>query len=565
MFTLSATTLLLFTPVAAQVVGGGSETLFQWNGGAIGDAFGCSVAGAGDVDQDGVADVIVGAYGASPGGLTMAGSAFVYSGANGALLHHWDGGAAGDFFGFSVSGIGDINNDSFDDLIIGAINAADSGGVSRVGSVYAYSGADGTQLHHWEGGLPEDSFGHSVSSAGDINMDGIADVIVGANGTDPGGRNRAGSAYVYSGADGNLLFQWDGTGEFDELGYSVSGVGDVNADGVPDLIVGAHQRRLGGWVQVGSAYVFSGADGSLIYQWDGGAQGDAFGRSVSEAGDVNADNVPDMIIGASWTDPGGRSLAGSAYVYSGADGSLLHQWDGLARDNYFGTSVSAAGDTNGDGFDDLVIGATGADPNGLSSAGSSYLYSGRDGSMLHRWDGSSTGSEFGFSIAGAGDIDGNGFPDVIVGARQTPPGSTWNTGSAYLLSFKPFLYSSAFEISASSGGIVSFVLDFPDSAGLYKYKILISETGTGPTTYGVEIPLTLDSLVNRTFFGNYPISNHNGLQGDLDSSGDAFGSLTVPAGISSLIGKTFFLAAIANPTGQLPEFSSIASTVLITP
>ena len=118
--------------------------------------------------------------------------------------------------------------------------------------------------------------------------------------------------------------------------------GDVNGDGKPDFIVGAHQADPGGRADAGSAYVYSGADGSLLYQKDGGATGDNFGLSVSTAGDVNGDGKADFIVGAHGADPGGRADAGSAYVYSGADGSILYQKDGGATGDFFGHSVGGA-------------------------------------------------------------------------------------------------------------------------------------------------------------------------------------------------------------------------------
>ena len=174
MTSLCAIIFLLATPAFAQTVGGGQQKLHQWDGQGFIDRLGSSVSNAGDVNGDGFADVIAGAYGADPGGLADAGSAYVYSGADGSLLYQWDGGAAVDLFGLSVSGAGDINGDGFADLIVGAF-AADPGGLASAGSAYAYSGVDGSLLYQWDGGAGLDFFGTSVSDAGDVNGDGSAE------------------------------------------------------------------------------------------------------------------------------------------------------------------------------------------------------------------------------------------------------------------------------------------------------------------------------------------------------------------------------------------------------
>jgi hypothetical protein len=543
---LLTTLFLLSANPIAQTVGGEYDILHQWNGGT---SFGSSVSGAGDVNADGFIDFIVGA----PEKHNKSGSAYVLSGTDGSLLHQWDGNSGLNFFGHSVSGAGDANGDGYDDLLVGAYGESGTSG-----SAYLYSGADGSLLHQWTGQpWSSDYFGRSVSDAGDVNADGFGDVIVGATYASPGGLTYAGSAFVFSGLDGSQLFQWNGEAASYNFGDSVSAAGDVNGDGFGDLIVGAPAADPGGSANAGSAFVFSGANGSLLYRWNGDADHFHFGNSVSDAGDVNGDGFADLVVGAPWANNGGLNSAGSAYVFSGADGSLLHQWDSDSAETWFGDSVSSAGDVNGDGFDDLIVGAPWADHGGFSRAGSAFFYSGLDGSLLHQGTGGSRYEYYGTSVSGAGDVDGNGLADVIIGAS--------GRGSAFAYSFNPFLQANATTISASTGGVLNLNLNFPDAAGFDEYKILISKSGIGPSWHGVNIPLTRDSLVLDTYFGIYPVSVNN-MHGTLDANGDASGSLTVPAGISStLIGNTFFFAAIANQLSQLPEYSSVAVLITITP
>jgi hypothetical protein len=353
--TTAVLALSLFPASAhAQLVGGQWETKLRFDGQAVYNWLGQSVSGAGDVDGDGFDDLILGAYNAAPGGLSGAGSAYVYSGATGALIWQFDGQAAGDRLG-SVSGAGDVDGDGFDDLIVGA-NTANPGGLTNAGSAYVYSGATGALIWQFDGQAAGDSLGRSVSGAGDVDGDGFDDLILGAYNAAPGGLSGAGSAYVYSGATGALLGQFDGQATGDGLGVSVSGAGDVDGDGFDDLIVGAYLADPGGLSNAGSAYVYSGATGALIRQFDGQAVYEDLGHSVSGAGDIDGDGFDDVIVGASAASPGGLAYAGSAYVYSGATGALLRQFDGQAAFDRLG-SVSGAGDVDGDGFDDLIVGA----------------------------------------------------------------------------------------------------------------------------------------------------------------------------------------------------------------
>ncbi|MFA6548848.1 MAG: integrin alpha, partial [Candidatus Margulisiibacteriota bacterium] len=159
-------------------------------------------------------------------------------------------------------------------------------------------------------------------------------------------------------------------------GCSVSTAGDVNGDSRSDFIVGAYFADPGGLSAAGTAYVYSGATGTVLYTLNGAAAGDNFGASVSTAGDVNGDGKSDFIVGADLTDPAGVGTnAGTAYVYSGATGTLLYSRNGAAAGDNFGHSVSTAGDVNGDGKSDFIVGAYFAIPVGVGAeAGSAYVY-----------------------------------------------------------------------------------------------------------------------------------------------------------------------------------------------
>lgn len=393
--------------------------VMTFTGETAGDSFGASVCSAGDVNNDGTVDLIVGAPG---GAADSSGRAYVYSGLTGALLYTFTGDAPGDIFGNSVSGAGDVDKDGYADLIVGA-PGNDSSGINH-GRAYLYSGKTGELLFTFADPVAVDGVGWSVSGAGDVDNDTYDDVIVGAPFHIFGrGQNHGGRAYVYSGRTGALLLTLFGQDGFEQqFGVSVSGAGDVNNDSHDDVIVGSWGNR---------AYVFSGKTGKLLHTFDGEGTLDKLGWSVSGAGDVNNDGYDDLIVGATRNDAGGNN-AGRAYVYSGQLGTLLFTFTGETAGDNFGWSVSGCGDYNDDGFVDLIVGAQGNDAGG-SDAGRVYVYSGFSGELINTITGESAGDWFGCSVSGAGDVNNDGVAEVFVGARQNDAGGD-NSGRAYVYS-----------------------------------------------------------------------------------------------------------------------------------
>ena len=386
-----------------------------------------------------------------------------------------NGAAAGDVSGYSVASAGDVNGDGLADVIVGA-PFADPGLISRsnAGSSYVvYGNASpsdvdlsflGTSGFRIDGDSRHagDNSGWSVASAGDVNRDGFADVIVGAPYADPSSGAGAGSSYVIYGSaspsDVNLSFagfngfRIDGAATGDQSGWSVDSAGDVNGDGLADVIVGAPYADPSSRADAGSSYVIYGKAspsdvdlsslGSSGFRIDGAAAYDWSGYSVASAGDVNGDGRADVIVGAPTANPSSGNYAGSSYVIYGTAspsninlaslGSSGVRIDGAAAGDWSGNSVASAGDVNGDGRADVIVGAPYADPSSGNNAGSSYVIYGTPspsnvdlaslGSSGVRIDGAAAGDQSGYSVASAGDVNGDGRTDVIVGApSQTPP------------------------------------------------------------------------------------------------------------------------------------------------
>ena len=344
------------------------------------------------------------------------------------LLYRFDGAAPSDYMGSSVAGVGDINGDGINDFVMSAVGA-DPGGISKAGSVYAYSGANGSLIWQWDGTQASQYLGE-VAGGGDVDVDGFADVIIGTPHTDYGGITDAGSVSVYSGRNGSLLLQWHGAFASCGFGTAVANAGDINGDGHSDVIVGAPSGS-------NAVFVYSGATGSLLAQLNGTTAGDRFGGQVANAGDANGDGINDIVIGATGTtSPTGRTNAGSVYVYSGSTFSQLWRQDGYKADDLLGYSVGHAGDLNGDGFDDVIAGAAGANSMGMINNGTACALSGIDGSLIWDWHGGNEGDFFGHAVAGVGDFNNDGIDDVAVSAAQADSlGSIFDdNGAVYVYS-----------------------------------------------------------------------------------------------------------------------------------
>jgi len=552
-----AALLFLSRFLPAQTVGGALDKIRQWNGPVSLEEFGRSVSGTGDLDGDGLDDV---AAGQPFGGGVGFGSVFAFSGLTGEPLWKVDGPDRGFTLGMSLAGLGDLDGDGVADLVAGA-SYSDPNGLISAGSAVILSGAAGDIVRQFDGQTPNGQFGNAVAGTGDLDGDGIEDILIGASAEDPNGVPDAGSAYVFSGATGALLFRIDGPSESARLGTSIAGTGDVDGDGAGDFLVGAPQADPNGLTSAGSAYLYSGATAALIRRLDGPTAFAYFGCAVAGAGDVDGDGTPDILVGAPFASPNGLANAGSAFLFSGATGGLLRTFDGQAAFDQFGQAVGSAGDVDGDGIPESMVSAPRASANGLALSGSVFLFSGASGSPLFRFDGLAQGDQMGSVLSGAGDVDGDGQADFLAGSGFADPDGHTEAGMVLLFGRNPILTASAEVLSVSGGGSVDYTIDFPDADAGAGYTILMSAHGTGPALlHGLLVPLARDSLFRASLRGSTP-PQASGFQGTLDGEGKAAARITAPPGALGLklLGRRFPLTlAVVNSRF---DFSSVARSL----
>ncbi|MBX7042003.1 MAG: FG-GAP-like repeat-containing protein [Ignavibacteria bacterium] len=399
--------------------------------------FGSCVATAGDVNGDGYSDVLVSSNTYPYDGYNKAGKVSLFTGSQSGLstTFAWsnESNQQDALYGYSVSTAGDVNSDGYSDVIVGAYSY--DNGQANEGRVYIYHGSS-TGLSTTANTVSESNsasalFGYSVSTAGDVNGDGFSDVLVGGPGWAGSGR-----VYVFHGSLSGISTVWnyslnaDGSGYY--LGCSVSTAGDVNGDGYSDVIVGA-ENYSNGQTEEGKAYIHYGGSTGLntIAAWSSEIN-QAFaklGHSVSTAGDINGDGYSDVIAGAIGYD-NGQTNEGGVWVYygsvSGISGSSFLEKNVTSAS--FGTSVASAGDVNGDGYSDVIIGADGYS-NPETTEGAAFVYNGSAAglTLTPGWSAESNQAlaGMGFSVATAGDVNGDGYSDVVIGTRYYSNGQTY--------------------------------------------------------------------------------------------------------------------------------------------
>jgi hypothetical protein len=323
---------------------------------------------------------------------------------------------------------------------------------------------------------PYEYLGWSVSTLDDVNNDGVEDFLVSSNPT------TAGKVTCYSGATGAPLYSVLGTTPGGFFGYSIARLSDLNGDGIRDFAAGAPYSNIGGLATTGQVHVCSGANGAILMTVNGLAGGEFFGTPIAEIGDINGDNVPDLLVGAAYASPGGVGQAGLARIISGSTGQILRTHSGTVQGIALGNALCGAGDVDLDGVQDYAIASPSNTASGPGPAGPVVVSSGATGAVIRTIaaspvpPGFSVNDNFGLGLSNAGDLDGDGFSDLVLGCAP------W-------LGFPP---SQAREIHAYSGATGALITKQVASPGF---------TPLAPSRAATGLDLTGDGAPDWAAYG----------------------------------------------------------------
>ncbi|MBL4652179.1 MAG: FG-GAP repeat protein, partial [Flavobacteriales bacterium] len=502
------------------------------------DWFGNSVSDIGDLDGDGVLDLAVGARADDDGGTDRGSVRIIFLNSDGTVkvvqkISDTQGGFTGvldngDWFGMSITNLGDLDGDGITDIAVGA-RADDDGGTNRGAVWVLFLNSNGTVKSYqkisstsgdFSGTLNDgDRFGIEVENLGDMDQDGVTDILVGAFKDAANGTNAGSFWILYLNPDGTVKNEFEITqGQFgfsgvidggDFFGVSVANVGDLNGDGITEIAVGACKDD-DGFSDAGAVWIIDLVDTCTntlplppddtvclaiggfqkISATQGGFTGslgseDWFARSIDAMGDFNGDGVNDIVVGSRHDDDGGTDQGAVWILYLNTDGTVnsyskISETQGgflgtLDPDDYFGTSCSKIGDIDGDGIDDIAVGAIYDDDGGVNHGAVWIIFLNPDGSVKNFQKISDTqgglvdvfddNDWFGNTVSDIGDFDGDGVFDIAVGSRADDDGGSNRGAIRIILLNSDGTVKSFQKISDTQGGFMG-VLDNGDWFGM---------------------------------------------------------------------------------------------------
>lgn len=527
-----------------QVIGGGWRTRFEWGRSFADptDYFGSLVHAPGDLDGDGAGDVVTSKVYWATGYWDIR----AFSGRDGRVLWSQSTGVRWDTYTFLRSSIvADLDGDGVNELAVGDIEFGNS-----TGRVLIHSGATGilvSEIHP----ITTDmwAFGWSIADVGDVDLDGVPDLLIGAP-LNP----YSGSAFVHSGRTGQFLRQylpppvsysrW-------AFGQSVGAIADLDGDSFADHLIGTGSSRSNGVDSTGQIFVYSGGSGALLLdirgegeEWLG--RGDLLG-----APDLDGDTTPDFLVAFPGRAPLPLEIDSYVLALSGATGERLWKCSDpvsySSGGSFLGRSIALDRDWTGDGVPEILAGA----PHNIlpthvtyPAPGRIFLLDGASGHRLRSFGAGDAADGFGYSLAVVSPSPLYPRGAIAVGSPlvHTP---TLGDGAVYLLEFEPGLAANTGQISATAGGTIVLNLEFPKAAAGHAFRVLASATGTGPLHLGhAAVPLSRDGLLERTLHATGAWN-----LGRLDSRGDATLTWSIAPGLLlPWLGRTLWLAAVEGET-----------------
>ncbi|MFT7618767.1 MAG: hypothetical protein ACI97A_002414 [Planctomycetota bacterium] len=554
------TIICLLVAICSSIPVFGQDSIYRFYGTSY-QGFLREVAAGGNLDDDGIPDFILSEVFATVFGTQNTGRISAYSGRTGTLLYFLSGVPGQNHkFGHELDFIGDINGDGRTDFIASDPFASFNGIES--GRVTVHSGVDGAVLFTYDGN-PDldfdgsgDFLGFAISGAGDANNDGTPDFMYGRPGNYIAGgacsaANDSGEVVVRSGVDGTVIFNITGQPFCRTLGFSLDGVGDVNGDGYDDIVVGHDNAGLG------QVIVAGGSPPAIIHVIDGLPRS-FLGHRVFGAGDVNGDGTADFAAFSFVFDASFNPLPGELTIFSGVDASAIHHLTGQSNHDRFGAGFEPVEDLDGDGKDEFLIGAWGADPNGGSS-GILELFNGADASSLFSWNGSAAGNGVGDhgTFAPLGDVNFDGKLDVVATRTIMPI----YQGQADVFTVRDLpLEVLPHTTSISYGSYVHFALNAPATESGNTYYLLGSVSGFTPGIElggGLNLPLNPDIFLQFTLdFDNSPIFGGVGFIDNFGSGSASWsiGAGTIPANLAGV--STYWAYLTYDPGAAAYSFAS---------